>query len=185
MKRLLRQGWVRAGIPVSSIESIADHSWAVAVLSYILVTIENNYRENSGLDKLHVEKTVILGLLHDINESEYFDIDKSINNILGKEVSAGIRKELENRSIESIIAKLPVNMKESFSVVLNDQESEEYQLVRAADLIDLILQTEDYVKKCWLDKPQEKEFKEYSLKELKRLSLKFYSVQQILEDLSK
>ncbi|MHA1974730.1 MAG: HD domain-containing protein [Candidatus Hodarchaeales archaeon] len=183
MKRLLRQGWVRAGIPICSIESIADHSWSVAVLSYILVSLENNIRENKGLNKLSIESTILSGLLHDINESEYFDIDKSIDAFLENDLSSEIRKNLEEGSIKAIVSKLPDVTKKSFSQILNDHESEEYQLVRAADLIDLLLQTENYAKKRWLDEYQEKEFKEHSLKELKELSLKFYSVKQLLEDL--
>jgi len=83
MKRLLRQGWVRAGVPLSSIESIADHSWSVSVLTYVFTVLENQIRVSRSIKpNLNLEKGVYIALFHDFTESEYFDMDKSIRNLL-------------------------------------------------------------------------------------------------------
>ena len=79
MKRLLRTGWIRAGVPKCDIESLADHSWAVATLTYLFILEENALRVKIPEKKpLNIEKSILIALFHDFLESEYLDLDKSV-----------------------------------------------------------------------------------------------------------
>ncbi|MHA2225119.1 MAG: YfbR-like 5'-deoxynucleotidase [Candidatus Hodarchaeales archaeon] len=172
MKRLLRQGWVRAGVPISSIESLADHSWSVAALTFIFSTLENELRENPKFH-LNVEKAVIFGLFHDLTESEYFDFDKSINRLVSQDTLKNFQHEIETGAIKSIISKIPLSISNSLESILKEQHCEEYQVVKVADLIDLIFQAKEYYKKHWIDEGQFQEFTSQALTHLKHYKDRF------------
>jgi putative hydrolase of HD superfamily len=94
MKRLLRTGWIRAGVPKCDIESLADHSWGVAVLTYLLCLQENEHRmRNKIVPLLNTEKAVLMALFHDFAESEYLDIDKSPTNVVSSDKVSAIIQE--------------------------------------------------------------------------------------------
>ncbi len=173
MKRLLRQGWVRLGIPSCSIESLADHSWSVAVLTYICCIQENIYRDESKLQKLDLEKSVLIALFHDFPESEYLDIDKSVEEILENEKIKEIRHNLENGAINSILAKFPAKISNFIEEILQDHKSDEYHLVRIADLLDLLLQTNNYSNKSWLNKLETKKFQNHAINLIMQYSKQF------------
>ncbi|MEX2314675.1 MAG: HD domain-containing protein, partial [Thermomicrobiales bacterium] len=58
LKRLRRTGWLDRG--VAGPESVADHSWGVALLAWLLA------RDQPGLDR---ERVLLLGLVHDLPEA--------------------------------------------------------------------------------------------------------------------
>jgi putative hydrolases of HD superfamily len=62
LKHVLRQGWIDRG--VASVESVADHSWSVAVLAWFLAA------ERDELDR---QRVLLLGLMHDLPESQAGD----------------------------------------------------------------------------------------------------------------
>lgn len=109
LKELCRQGWI-GKVPKSEIESVADHSYGVALLALILVPIENKLRDNEKkLNKLTVlEKS----LTHDLAESLFLDIDTTFSKVLGQEKAKEIKKKLNSKS-ESII-------KEEFTKLSNN-----------------------------------------------------------------
>ncbi len=182
MKRLQRQGWVRAGVPPGSIESLADHSWSVAFLTYLNCILENELR-GSKQPLLDVEKAVLIGLLHDLSESEYFDMDKSVETVVNQELLVQFQQALEEGAIGNIIAKAPGPLKKSFDRLLNDHQSEEYRIARVSDLIDLIYQAKEYKKKHWLDEDQFQGFKIHALQQLKQYEKQFSFLQEILKGL--
>ena len=183
MKRLLRQGWVRAGVPSSSIESLADHSWSVAALSYLFVHLENDSR-GSTKPKIDTEKAVLIALFHDLPESEYFDVDKSVANIMKqeKEKLSELLAMLEKGAIETLVEKLPDSLKSSFLEVLTDKKSEEYHIARIADLVDLLNQARDYRNKNWIDKKQFESFKAHSIQNLKNYENQFSFIKNFLNE---
>lgn len=184
MKRLPRQGWVRAGVPFSSIESLADHSWSVAFLTYILCILENSLREAKGIHPLEVTKAVLIGLFHDLSESECFDMDKSIENVVdNKEQLALFQQKVQEGAIKNILGKVPLPLKESFEEILNDKHCEEYHLVRVSDFIDLINQATEYRKKHWLDKNQFQGFKMRALQQLQQYEKQFSFLKKYLNEL--
>ncbi|MFX1284370.1 MAG: YfbR-like 5'-deoxynucleotidase [Promethearchaeota archaeon] len=182
MKRLPRQGWVRAGVPFSSVESLADHSWAVAFLTYSLCILENSFRAVEKKTPLDVEKAVLIGLFHDLSESECFDMDKSINNVVNQEQLAQFQQRIQEGAIRNILEKVPLLLKESFEKILNDKNSEEYHLARISDFIDLIHQSKEYRKKHWLDKNQFHEFKMHALQQLQQYKNQFSFLEKYLKE---
>lgn len=62
LKRLPRAGWLRAGIGDS--ESVAEHSFRVAILAYVIAVCE-------GADPAHA---ATLGLFHDLPETRLGDV---------------------------------------------------------------------------------------------------------------
>jgi 5'-deoxynucleotidase YfbR-like HD superfamily hydrolase len=179
MKRLLRQGWVRAGVPLTSVESLADHSWATAVLAFVFSVQENQLR-NSEHPKLNVGKGVIIALFHDLAESEYFDIDKSIKNIINKEKFNALQKMLEEGAINKILSIFPTSG--LLEEILKDHSSDEYHLARVADLIDLLNQTYDYGEKNWLNEEQLERFRQRTSTELKKYCDRFLFLEAFLEE---
>lgn len=183
MKRLLRQGWVRAGVPSSSIESLADHSWSVAALCYLFVQLENDSR-GSTKPKIDTEKALLIALFHDLPESEYFDVDKSVTNIMKqeKEKLSDLLSMLEKGAIEKLVEKLPDSLKNSFLEVFADKNSEEYHIARIADLIDLLNQARDYRNKNWIDKKQFESFKAHAILNLKNYENQFSFIKNFLNE---
>ncbi len=179
MKRLLRQGWVRAGIPKSSIESLADHSWAVAALTYLFVHLENDLRKSKKLD---TEKAILIALFHDFPESEYFDIDKSVNNIIESNRLNEFLQELEEGALEKLIEKTPNSLRTLFKKILADKDSEEYHIARIADLFDLLIQTRSYKKKQFLDENQFEAFQTNAMHQIKEYENQFFFIRTVLED---
>lgn len=182
MKRLVRQGWVRAGVPPGSIESLADHSWSVAFLTYLYCTLENKLRA-SKQPLLDVEKAVLIALVHDLNESEYFDIDKSAEKVVNHEFLVQFKQRIEEGAVQNILAKAPGLIKESLDTILNDHQSEEYHIARVSDLIDLISQASEYRKKRWLDEDQFQGFKNHAISQLKKYDKQFSFLEEYLKAL--
>jgi 5'-deoxynucleotidase YfbR-like HD superfamily hydrolase len=180
MKRLLRQGWVRTGVPLSSIESLADHSWSVAALTYYICILENNLR-GSKTQKLDIQKAVLIALFHDLHESEYFDIDKSAR-FISPETLDQFQQQLEEGAIQNIISKISMPVKNPLKNLLSDHESEEYQIARVSDLLDLLHQANEYRKKQWLDKKQHEKFRSHALQKLRQYENQFSFLEKYLLD---
>ena len=181
MKRLLRQGWVRAGVPLGSIESLADHSWSVTALTYYFCLLENDLR-GSKVQNLDIQKAVLIALFHDFPESEYFDIDRSARSI-SPETLDKFQQGLEEGAIQHIMSNIPLPVKNSLNSILKDRESEEYHIARVSDLIDLLHQANEYHKKNWLDKNQYEKFRSHALKQLKQYENQFSFLEKYLFDL--
>ncbi len=60
LKRVRRSGWVDRGIPPADVESVADHSWRVALMGWLL---------SGEVEGLNRERVVLLALVHDLAES--------------------------------------------------------------------------------------------------------------------
>ncbi|MFW9778930.1 MAG: YfbR-like 5'-deoxynucleotidase [Candidatus Heimdallarchaeota archaeon] len=178
MKRLLRQGWVRAGVPVGSIESLAAHSWSVAFLALFFCLEENQKRTKK---QLNLEKTVLISLLHDFHESEWLDMDKSVSRILSPKQFESIQLALHEGAVNSLLSKFPSSIRGTLEEILLDTESEEYHLARVADLMDLIIQADAYGKKQFLNHEQVHEFGAYAREELEHYKPKFGFLKPLIE----
>jgi putative hydrolase of HD superfamily len=65
LKRLFRQGWLKRGVPESTCESVADHSFGVALLALLLAP------SRGGIDR---ERAVLMALVHELGEAYAGDI---------------------------------------------------------------------------------------------------------------
>lgn len=127
LKRVTRAGWVRVGVPQP--ESVADHSYRVALLAIL-------FGPRLGLD---VERMTRLALLHDLAEARVGDLTPA------DEIGAAEKHARERAAFADIVAGLPEGP------VLDDLWREyetgvspEARAVRQLDKIELALQTLEY-----------------------------------------
>lgn len=131
LKQLYRQGWLRRGISPERCESVAEHSWGVALLALFLA--------DACFPTLDRDKTVRMALLHDFGEIYAGDFTPADD--IGQEE----KHQLEAQSIRQVLAQLPggetyVALWEEFE----QGESAEARLVRQLDRLEMALQASVY-----------------------------------------
>ncbi len=130
LKEIKRTGWVESGVPEP--ESVADHSYRVALLAMTL-------SDNKGLDTL---KTVRMALLHDLAESEVGD--------LTPRQKQGNHGELESEAMRAILSELPDEIGKLYLDAWDEyqsNESQEARLVHNADKLEMLVQAKEYEEK--------------------------------------
>jgi putative hydrolase of HD superfamily len=131
LKQLYRQGWLLRGIPPDQCESVAEHSFGVAILTLILA--------DTYFPELDSGKLLKMALAHDLGEVYAGDIVPR----------AGIppkdKHQLEKKSVSQIFEKLP-NGSEYFKLweEFEAGESPESQLIRQIDKLEMALQASVY-----------------------------------------
>jgi len=130
LKRLDRTGWTLRGLP-NGTESVASHSFGVSVTAMLLV------------DKLiaqgivvNVEKVLRIALLHDWAEVRVGDMPRTATMYFGSEA----RKQAETAAFSDIVSKLDEGLYASLYNDYERRESFEARLVKAADVLDLLVQ---------------------------------------------
>ena len=154
LKNMPRRGWVLRG--VKNPESIADHSFRVALMAWILGSKKN----------LNVEKLIKMALIHDLCEVYAGDItpydsiltkDKSKMKELLKtwpRFSEAKKKQLaerkykkEKQGLEKLIKDLPGKLKNEIHSLWLDYEkrlSPESRFLRQTDRVENLLQSLEY-----------------------------------------
>ena len=130
LKRLDRTGWTLRGLP-NGTESVAAHSFGVSVTAMLLA------------DKLiahgiavNVEKVLRIALLHDWAEVRVGDMPRTATLYFGSEA----RKSAEMAAFSDIVNEVDEGL---YANLYNDYErrdSLEARLVKAADVLDLLIQ---------------------------------------------
>jgi len=131
LKQLYRQGWLRRGIPNQRCESVAEHSFTVAVLALWL--------SQAYFPQLDLNRVLRMALLHDIGEVYAGDI------IPSDQVSEAEKHRLERASLEKVLGKLPARQ-EYLELWLEFEhgESPEAIFVRQIDRLEMGLQARVY-----------------------------------------
>lgn len=156
LKLIPRRGWVIRD--VKNPESIAEHTFRVAIMAWVLAD-----RKNS---KLNLEKLIKMALIHDLCEVYSGDITP-YDSILPKDkkkrqellktwprFSNEKRKELaekkfkkENEGLEKLIKDLPPKLKQEIKGLWLDYEngsSPEGRFFKHADRMETFLQASEY-----------------------------------------
>ena len=120
LKDVIRAGWIRAG--VENPESVAAHSWGMALLATQLCP-----------DELNLQRVLELCILHDVAEVHVGDITPHDN------VSPEEKHRLESEAIQ----KMGIDATEAFAEY-EAQQSAESRFVRYLDKLDMALQAEIY-----------------------------------------
>ena len=130
LKRLDRTGWILRGLP-NGTESVASHSFGVSVTAMLLA------------DKLiaqgiviNVEKVLRVALLHDWAEVRVGDMPRTATLYFGSEA----RKQAETAAFSDIVSELNDSLYASLYNDYERRESLEARLVKAADVLDLLVQ---------------------------------------------
>lgn len=130
LKLLPRTGWLQRG--VRDVESIAEHSYSVAVLCLLIGD------QIEGIDR---GRLLAIALLHDLAESLLGDLPASATRLLGKEA----KRRAERDGLESLIGHLP---RAAEYLALWDEytngTSREARLVKAIDRLELMAQALAY-----------------------------------------
>ena len=109
-------------------ENIMEHSQSVAMLAHALAVIRNKVFGGN----VNVEKTVLYAMYHEISEVLTGDLPTPIKYY--NRTIHNAYKDLERSAAEKMAEMLPEELKGELSpCILADEESEEYQLVKAAD----------------------------------------------------
>jgi putative hydrolases of HD superfamily len=131
LKQLYRQGWLQHGIEPQYCESVAEHSFGVALLALFLVDICS----------LDVDKTKVIqmALIHDLGEVYAGDLTPADG------VDKQQKYQLEKNSITQILNKLPncsywIDLWEDYE----QGKSPESQFLRQIDQLEMVLQASVY-----------------------------------------
>ena len=131
LKRLDRTGWTLRGLP-NGTESVGAHSFGVACTAMLLA----DELTRRGVD-IDVEKVIRMSLLHDWAETRVGDMPRTAKIYFGAEAS----RNAETVAFSDIVRTL--NYGSHYRELYDDYESRtslEARLVKAADIIDLLVQ---------------------------------------------
>ena len=120
LKDITRAGWIRAG--VENPESVAAHSWGMALLATQLCP-----------EELNLQKVLELCILHDIAEVRVGDITPH----------DGIHPDEKQRLETQAIHEMGIDASEIFDEY-ESQSTPESRFVRYLDKLDMALQAEIY-----------------------------------------
>lgn len=137
LKRTPRAGFWYYG--VKDPESVAEHVFGVALITYISGKILKEQGEN-----LNLERAIKMAIIHELGEALIGDIHLEARRYLGKSVEAGERK-----AFEDMASTLPDSIKEELLDLYEEfdkGETIEAKLVRSADKVDLLIQAYVYEK---------------------------------------
>ena len=132
VKNIPRTGWLQKGIPFYEAESIAEHSFEVAV---IVLALLNNIRM-----KVDAEKVLAMALIHDLSESVIGDMPKALTEKIGE----NLKHEIEEEAVEKIFGS--GKLKEIFKEYSRG-ESLEAKIVKLADKLSTFYQAISYKKR--------------------------------------
>ena len=131
LKQLFRRGWLRSGVPETHCESVADHSFATALLAMLLAD-----RLRPELD---VERVLRMALLHDLGEAYAGDLTPADG------VSGDEKHRREAHAVRQILGKLPGGS--TYLVLWEEyerQDTAEARFVRRVDRLEMALQAVVY-----------------------------------------
>jgi 5'-deoxynucleotidase YfbR-like HD superfamily hydrolase len=135
LKGLERTGWMLRGIQPGA-ESVADHSYGVVVAAMLLA----DELVARGV-AVNVERVLRMAVLHDWAEARVGDMPRTATEYFGSEA----RKRAERTAFDDMVGSLKASgIAEQYGALHEDYEvraSLEARLVKAADVIDLLVQT--------------------------------------------
>jgi putative hydrolase of HD superfamily len=132
LKRLDRTGWMLRGF-ANGTESVAAHSFGVSVAAMLLAD-EIQTRGTS----VNLEKVLRMALLHDWAETRVGDMPKTAVSYFGSEV----RRSAELAAFADVVSAARENS-DRYQALYHEyetRESLEARIVKAADVIDLLVQ---------------------------------------------
>ena len=129
LKNISRQGWVDK-LSLDNPESVADHTFSMAVIGMIISDLEN----------LDSEKVLKMILLHDLAESK-------IGDIVPNQMSLEEKQRLENSAFDEIINTLPESIIPKYVEIWKEYQennSRESHIVHQIDKLEMVLQAKIY-----------------------------------------
>jgi putative hydrolase of HD superfamily len=134
LKREPRKGWQKR--VEGRVESVADHSFAVALLALY-------EGERRGHD---LEKILKLALIHDLEEAIIGDLTPRDKAYRG---ASRVQRDRE-RAIRELLSKLPAKSRAEYFrlwIDLRERQSKESRLVHELDKVEMAFQAKEYGKR--------------------------------------
>lgn len=155
LKRTPRTGWLDRGVPELETESVADHSFRVALLAWLAA---------AGDPALDRDRVLKLALIHDLAEAITGDLTPyDPGELVGLDAEArserlnrrlrpssdraAAKREAEAEAITSILANLPADLNVELAELwqeLQERETAEGRFVKDADRLETYLQSREY-----------------------------------------
>jgi putative hydrolases of HD superfamily len=130
LKRLDRTGWTLRGLP-NGTESVAAHSFGVSVTAMLLA--DEMIAQGIAVD---VERVLRTALLHDWSEVRVGDMPRTGSVYFGSEP----RRHAESAAFADIVANVNEALYVSLHRDYERRDTFEARLVKAADVLDLLIQ---------------------------------------------
>ena len=130
LKKERRRGWV-VKVKVTDAESVADHSWRTALMALIL----------GGSRGLDTQRMTAMALIHDLSEAVTGDLTPE------DEQDPRRKRELADEAFQRLLSLLPASMRSNLALLWQEYQqstTEEAQLVRELDKVEMALQAEEY-----------------------------------------
>ena len=124
LKRIKRQGWLDVKIPKAQVESVADHSFRVAILVAFLSDPE-----------MDMAKALKMALVHDLGEAEVGDLTPRSH------VPRKTKAALEEKAVAALDNDEVLALWREFE----EGKSREAKAVREADRYEMVIQAMEYV----------------------------------------
>jgi len=131
LKKIYRQGWIEK-LTLDNPESVADHTYSMAVMSMVISDLEN----------YDTEKILKMVLLHDLAESK-------IGDYTPEQLNNEKKNKLENNAFDEIIKNLPDLIKSQYLQIWQEYQentSPESKIVHQIDRLEMALQAKIYQK---------------------------------------
>jgi len=129
LKKIQRQGWIDK-LSIKNPESVADHSYSMAMMGMIISDMEN----------YNSEKILKMILLHDLAESEIGDYTPG-------QIDVDRKNEIENTVFLKILKDLPDSIVSQYQDIwreYQENQSPESQIVHQLDRLEMALQAKTY-----------------------------------------
>jgi putative hydrolase of HD superfamily len=129
LKKIHRQGWIDK-LSMNNPESVADHSYSMAMMGMIISDLEN----------YNSEKIIKMILLHDLAESK-------IGDYTPDQIDFDKKNEIENIAFLKILEDLPLSIKSQYQSIWKEYReniSPESQIVHQLDRLEMALQAKTY-----------------------------------------
>ena len=155
LKKTQRKGW-KEKVGIINPESVADHSYGVAIMAMIFSDIGN----------MDTVKIVKMALLHDLAES-------IIGDFMPHEISKENKQVLENQTMKEILSKLPPDLTNQYHFLWEEYtegKSKESILLHEIDKLEMAIQAAKYSGEGF-SKDKLQEFIESSRKQIKSKEL--------------
>jgi putative hydrolase of HD superfamily len=156
LKRVSRTGWLDRGVPAAETESVADHTFRVALLAWLAATAE------PSLDR---DRVVKLALLHDLAEAVTGDLppydpvelaqaeeaeraDLLNRRHVRSRARAEAKRAAEAAAMADLLADLPGVLADELGGLWRELDvgtSAEARFVKQADKLETFLQSLEYL----------------------------------------
>jgi putative hydrolase of HD superfamily len=137
LKNIPRTGWLLCDIPIVEVEDVAQHTFDVAAITFLLA--DSLQREGRKID---VERALSMAIIHDWAEASLGDFPYTALKHLGP---AGTKRDIEERALQEILAGMANG--EKYIQLWREYSSKktpEAMLVHAADYLSMLVQAVKY-----------------------------------------